>query len=165
MDQEDHQVLNVHPAIISIYLIWVLSFLAGCGIWYHSTTLLISSINGTNPVEDGKIIQNQDEIVSNKEYDSRVTINFQYPDYIANMDGSKGGIPSKIGAAHELIHAAGYGNGTNDRSTYKLIDPDDGKYKTFTAEEFNSRTKENEIRNEHNIKQRALPIPFFGRLF
>lgn len=115
-----------------------------------------SGINSTIPISKatGKAVYRPTE---GKKYDSRVQVSGQRTNTV-NADGTRGGSPSQISLAHELIHASDMTFRGFENSSSPAFDADTGFRPAFKEREFYTRLKENGIRDEQGVVRRALPI-------
>ncbi|OYQ51997.1 M91 family zinc metallopeptidase, partial [Flavobacterium aurantiibacter] len=131
----------------------------------HEGTALIAGLEKSDKRVTLKIAK---ENITQKSENGTSTIFFN-PEYegegIANQDGTTGR-PSKIGLAHELIHADENisNNGKTDNTAVKIKNPDSpGKglilndSKAFDRDEMNVRIRENCIREEQKVPLRVIP--------
>jgi RHS repeat-associated protein len=75
---------------------------------------------------------------------------------IVNADGTTGA-PAAIFLAHELFHGEDNNNGTHDQTASKTTDPDTKTKGVLSNSEVKIRAKENEVRKENNVVERANP--------
>lgn len=75
---------------------------------------------------------------------------------IMNADGTCGK-PPVIGLGHELIHARHMANGEVDGGDSGTVQPEDRRT-GVSNEEFNTRSEENILREEHGVVPRAEPV-------
>jgi len=77
---------------------------------------------------------------------------------IKNEDGTTGR-PTRIGLAHELLHAERNVDGTHNKERAEgLMDPDSGLKNILPKEERDVRLKDSEIRKEQGVKPRMQPF-------
>ena len=121
-----------------------------------------SRTNGTfaaNPTTGKEINVEPSE---GQEYSANVYYQGESPNTV-NADGSSGiDNGAFITLGHELNHARDFVKNQFTRSTLPPMSDFDTKtvQTKFKVREFNTRVFENKLRHEHNIKARALPIPF-----
>ncbi|OBW39602.1 hypothetical protein AB670_04054 [Chryseobacterium sp. MOF25P] len=72
-----------------------------------------------------------------------------------DINGKKGGVPSKISLGHELLHAEQNANGTVNENP-RVKDPDNSNY-TMPNDELKVRIEENKLREENKVTPRKLP--------
>jgi RHS repeat-associated protein len=124
----------------------------------YTVTIVEGTINGTNPVNENGVRTDESEANSRNGVGTGSEITFNINGKggnVVNEDGTTGR-PAKIGLGHELIHAENNMSGTNaNQAQTGVVDPDDktGQQK-LTREELNTRHRENEMRQEQNVKPR-----------
>jgi RHS repeat-associated protein len=113
------------------------------------------SASGTDALLKG-VVQDPSEIVLGQEYDSNIGVNFSTAVSTRNLDGTQGGVSRDITLAHELCHAYINSVGQNDKRPILAFDPDsDYNLITTNRTEMRTRSMENDIRAQQNVKQRA----------